>query len=59
MHLVEYPQGTWFYPGLGNCGKTDKKNATIVALATKTYAKGSHCDQVSLFFSHQIALSGC
>jgi len=38
-------RGTWFNVGLGNCGKMNKPSDLIVALATKTYADGVHCDQ--------------
>ncbi|QRV99849.1 hypothetical protein RhiJN_27868 [Ceratobasidium sp. AG-Ba] len=36
-------RATWFNTGLGNCGKVSKDSQLIVALATKTYAKGKFC----------------
>ncbi|KZP27533.1 hypothetical protein FIBSPDRAFT_853390 [Athelia psychrophila] len=39
-------RGTWFTPGLGNCGKHNKSTDMIVALPTKDYAGGSHCEKM-------------
>jgi hypothetical protein len=39
-------QGTYFYPGLGNCGKQDNSNSWIVAISRSIYAKGKYCERV-------------
>ncbi|KAH8825187.1 RlpA-like double-psi beta-barrel-protein domain-containing protein-containing protein [Flagelloscypha sp. PMI_526] len=40
-------QGTWFHPGLGNCGKTNKDSDMIVAISKARYDSehGSNCGQ--------------
>ncbi|KZP31542.1 hypothetical protein FIBSPDRAFT_849503 [Athelia psychrophila] len=37
--------GTWFTPGLGNCGGHNKSTDMIVALPTSDYANGKHCNK--------------
>ncbi|KAF9046762.1 expansin family protein [Panaeolus papilionaceus] len=40
-------RGTWFHPGLGNCGKWDNDNSLILAIGKGFYDqnKGSNCGQ--------------
>ncbi|CAA7270522.1 unnamed protein product [Cyclocybe aegerita] len=40
-------RGTWFYPGLGNCGKWNNDNDFVVAIGKRLYDRnrGSNCDQ--------------
>ncbi|KAF8610026.1 hypothetical protein BDV93DRAFT_423707, partial [Ceratobasidium sp. AG-I] len=38
-------RGTWFHPGLGNCGSWDDDNAPIVAVSTAMYKGGDNCNQ--------------
>ncbi|KAJ3514472.1 hypothetical protein NLJ89_g2363 [Agrocybe chaxingu] len=40
-------RGTWFRPGLGNCGKWNNASDLIVAIGKRLYDrnKGSNCDQ--------------
>jgi hypothetical protein len=40
-------RGTWFHPGKGNCGKTNRDGDLIVAIGKKLYDRngGSNCDQ--------------
>ncbi|PPQ65145.1 hypothetical protein CVT24_011040 [Panaeolus cyanescens] len=40
-------RGTWFHPGLGNCGKRDNDNSLILAMGKQFYDRnnGSNCDQ--------------
>ena len=40
-------QGTWFYDGLGACGKWNTDEDKIVALSIEMYGTGGHCNQVS------------
>ncbi|KAI0712527.1 RlpA-like double-psi beta-barrel-protein domain-containing protein-containing protein [Earliella scabrosa] len=37
-------RGTWFYVGLGVCGKTNKDSDKIIAISSKIYGKGKYCD---------------
>ncbi|KAF9456936.1 RlpA-like double-psi beta-barrel-protein domain-containing protein-containing protein [Collybia nuda] len=39
-------EATYFNVGLGACGKFNIDRDFIVALATPTYAQGSHCDKI-------------
>jgi len=41
-------RGTWFSPGLGNCGKTDGDGDLILAIGKQLYDRtgGSHCNQM-------------
>ncbi|KAF8158544.1 expansin family protein, partial [Crassisporium funariophilum] len=45
--LTRVGRGTWFYPGLGNCGKWNNQNDLILAIGKGLYDrnKGSNCDQ--------------
>ncbi|KAJ3507043.1 hypothetical protein NLJ89_g6522 [Agrocybe chaxingu] len=45
--LTRVGRGTWFYPGLGNCGKWNGENDLVVAIGKGLYDrnKGSNCDQ--------------
>ncbi|KAI9463788.1 expansin family protein [Russula earlei] len=38
-------RGTWYYPGLGNCGGTNNQNQFVVAIAKSFYdqTNGSNC----------------
>lgn len=40
-------RGTWYYPGLGNCGYTDDSNDDVVAMSKAFYDNngGSNCNQ--------------
>ncbi|KAF8526757.1 RlpA-like double-psi beta-barrel-protein domain-containing protein-containing protein [Gautieria morchelliformis] len=38
-------QGTYFYPGEGNCGGWNTSNDPIVAISTQIYDDGSNCGQ--------------
>jgi hypothetical protein len=38
---------TWFDPGLGACGRTNKRGDFIVALPAADYDNGKHCYKVS------------
>ncbi|EJC97860.1 uncharacterized protein FOMMEDRAFT_171272 [Fomitiporia mediterranea MF3/22] len=40
-------RGTWYYPGLGNCGFTDSASDDVVAIAKTRYdaADGGNCNQ--------------
>jgi len=38
-------QGTWFEPGLGNCGYTDSSSKPVVALSMDRYGSGGNCNQ--------------
>ncbi|KAI0826770.1 riboflavin aldehyde-forming enzyme [Trametes gibbosa] len=38
-------RGTWFNVGLGACGKTNKDSDKIIAISSKIYNNGAHCDQ--------------
>ncbi|KAG9123489.1 hypothetical protein FRC07_014879 [Ceratobasidium sp. 392] len=35
--------GTWYKPGLGNCGGWNKDKDVVIALPTKAYGKGQYC----------------
>ncbi|KAG8685291.1 hypothetical protein FRC12_008556 [Ceratobasidium sp. 428] len=35
--------GTWYKPGLGNCGGRNKDSDMIIALPTKAYGNGQWC----------------
>ncbi|KAF5315051.1 hypothetical protein D9619_007416 [Psilocybe cf. subviscida] len=45
--LTRTGRGTWFQPGLGNCGKWNNSNDLILAISKNLYDKnkGSNCDQ--------------
>jgi len=38
-------QGTWYEPGLGNCGDWDGANSPVVALSLERYGSGGNCNQ--------------
>ncbi|RDX50327.1 hypothetical protein K466DRAFT_600667 [Polyporus arcularius HHB13444] len=38
-------RGTWFNVGLGACGKTNKDSDKIIAISSKIYGGGKHCDR--------------
>ncbi|KDR82366.1 hypothetical protein GALMADRAFT_133997 [Galerina marginata CBS 339.88] len=40
-------RGTWFYPGLGNCGKVNTSQDLILAIGKQLYDRngGGNCDQ--------------
>ncbi|THH08447.1 hypothetical protein EW145_g2695 [Phellinidium pouzarii] len=38
-------RGTWFYPGLGNCGYTDSSSYPVVAIGIGRYGDGGNCNQ--------------
>ncbi|OCB88255.1 hypothetical protein A7U60_g4661 [Sanghuangporus baumii] len=38
-------KGTWYYPGLGNCGYTDSSSDDVVAIAKSRYGSGGNCNQ--------------
>ncbi|KIM35926.1 hypothetical protein M413DRAFT_325213 [Hebeloma cylindrosporum] len=45
--LTRSGRGTWFHPGMGNCGKRNGDNDLILAIGKKLYDRngGSNCDQ--------------
>lgn len=49
--LILAPQGTWFEPGLGNCGQVNTAIDPIIAIPKSLYDQnnGSNCGQVSIF----------
>ncbi|KAI5119406.1 hypothetical protein M0805_005949 [Coniferiporia weirii] len=38
-------RGTWYYPGLGNCGYTDASSDPVVAIGIGRYGDGGNCNQ--------------
>ncbi|QRV88758.1 hypothetical protein RhiJN_16776 [Ceratobasidium sp. AG-Ba] len=36
-------RGTWYTPGLGNCGGHNNSKDMVVALSTKSYGGGKYC----------------
>ncbi|KAF8588583.1 hypothetical protein K439DRAFT_1613423 [Ramaria rubella] len=38
-------RGTFFYPGLGNCGEWNDSNDPIIAISTEIYGDGDNCGQ--------------
>lgn len=42
---------------MGNCGKHNKSTDMIVALPTKDYAGGSHCEKVSICHVYGVSQS--
>jgi len=45
--LTRQGRGTWFYPGLGNCGWTNNRNDLILAIGKHLYDKNNagNCGQ--------------
>ncbi|KAJ8080418.1 hypothetical protein PM082_017251 [Marasmius tenuissimus] len=45
--LTHHGRGTWFRPGMGNCGKRNTDNDPIVAIGRNLYNRngGGNCDQ--------------
>ncbi|KAK1226261.1 hypothetical protein PQX77_010734 [Marasmius sp. AFHP31] len=45
--LTRHGRGTWFKPGMGNCGKRNNDNDPIVAIGGNLYNRngGRNCDQ--------------
>jgi hypothetical protein len=45
--LTRRGRGTWFHPGLGNCGQYNRDSDLIVAIGKGLYDRngGSNCDQ--------------
>lgn len=39
-------QATYYYPGLGACGKTDSNSDPVVAISHLIYGSGGNCFQV-------------
>ncbi|KAH8114436.1 RlpA-like double-psi beta-barrel-protein domain-containing protein-containing protein [Phellopilus nigrolimitatus] len=38
-------RGTWYDPGLGNCGYTDSSSDPVVAIGIGRYGDGGNCNQ--------------
>jgi hypothetical protein len=46
--------GTWYNPGLGNCGETNTASQFVVAISTQIYDNGTHCKkQVQISYNGQ------
>ena len=45
-----HAQGTWYHPGLGNCGFTDNDSSPAVAIGIGLYNQngGGNCNQVDI-----------
>ncbi|KAF8968964.1 expansin family protein [Flammula alnicola] len=45
--ITHVGRGTWFYPGLGNCGKVNNNNDLILAIGKGLYDRngGGNCGQ--------------
>ncbi|KAH9988526.1 RlpA-like double-psi beta-barrel-protein domain-containing protein-containing protein [Russula vinacea] len=47
-------KGTWYYPGLGNCGETNSASELVVAISSQIYDNGAHClKQVQISYGGQ------